>query len=31
MSAGLRHETEGRLKALDTLCDLVREMLGSNA
>ena len=31
MSATLRHETEGRLKALDTLCDLVREMLGSNA
>ncbi|MBP3836010.1 MAG: hypothetical protein J6E31_02830 [Pyramidobacter sp.] len=31
MSAALRHEKEGRLKALDTLCDLVREMLGSNA
>ena len=31
MSAALRHETEGRRKALDTLCDLVREMLGSNA
>ena len=31
MSAALRRETEGRLKALDTLCDLVRETLGSNA
>ena len=31
MSSVLRHEKEGRLKALDTLCDLVREMLGSNA
>ena len=31
MSSVLRHEKEGRLKALDTLCDLVLEMLGSNA